>query len=146
MSSVPNNPSGDVPPPPLWSNESDWIAIIEFLPRHDVEVHVRATEAIRHMLAYAQMTDTRMLTLIGDPQADAYELLFSFDSTENKAEFLCPLQSNELTARENEMIMAPRQAEIDKAQPIADILPQDVIRRVTLAATMLLGGQIGMIQ
>jgi hypothetical protein len=97
------------------------------------------------MRAYAQMTDSRMLALIGDSQADAYELLFSFGSTENKSEFLCLLQSNELTARENEMIMAPRQDEIDKAQPIADVLPQDVIRRVTLVATMLLGRQIGII-
>lgn len=30
----------------------------------------------------------RMLALVGDPEADAYELLFSFTSAENKAEFL----------------------------------------------------------
>jgi hypothetical protein len=47
------------------------------------------------MFAFAQWTDTRMLALVGDPQADAYELLFSFSSPANKAKFLNLLQSND---------------------------------------------------
>lgn len=61
--------------------------LVEFLPRHDAEDRAVVTEAIGHMLAYAQMTDTRMVALLGDPEADAYELLFSFNSPKNKAEF-----------------------------------------------------------
>jgi hypothetical protein len=147
MSSMPTSPPGDTPPiPPYWSNENDWIVLIEFLPRHDAEDRARATEAIGHMLAYAQMTDTRMLALIGDPEADAYELLFSFTTPENKAEFLRLLKSNDFTNCEDEMILVPRQDEIEAAQPIAKVLPEDVIQRVTLIATMLLGGQTGLVQ
>jgi hypothetical protein len=147
MSSMPNNPPGGSQPiPPHWNDENDWIVLIAFLPRHDAEDRARATEAIGHMLAYAQMTDTRMLALVGDPEADAYELLFSFNSSENKTEFLRLLKSNEETNCEDEEILIPTQKEIDAAQPIAKVLPEDVIQRVTLIATMLLGGQAGMVQ
>jgi hypothetical protein len=72
VSSAPTNPPGDLRPiPPYWNEKNHWIVLIEFLPRHDVEDRTRTTEAIGHMLAYSQMTDTRMLALIGDPEADA---------------------------------------------------------------------------
>ena len=38
--------------------------------------------------------NTRCLALVGDPEADAYELLFSFSSTEEKDQFLELLRSN----------------------------------------------------
>jgi hypothetical protein len=147
MSSVPTNPPGDLPPiPPYWDDENDWIVLIEFLPKDDVEDRTEAAERIGYMLAYAQMTDTRMLALLGDSQADAYELLFSFNSAENKAEFLRLLNSNELSACDDEFIHIPPQDEIDAAQPIAKVLPEDVVQRVTLIATMLMGGQSGIVQ
>jgi hypothetical protein len=147
MSSVPTNPPGDMPPiPPYWNDEDDWIVLIEFLPKDDVEDRTQAAERIGYMLAYAQMTDTRMLALLGDPQADAYELLFSFNSAENKAEFFRLLNSNELSACDDEFIQVPPQDEIDAAQPIAKVLPEDVVQRLTLIATMLLGGQAGIVQ
>lgn len=147
MSSVPTNPPGDMPPiPPYWNDENDWIVLIEFLPKDDVEDRTQAAERIGYMLAYAQMTDTRMLALLGDPQADAYELLFSFNSAENKAEFIRLLNSNELSACDDEFIQVPPQDEIDAAQPIAKVLPEDVVHRVTLIATMLMGGQSGIVQ
>jgi hypothetical protein len=40
----------------------------------------------------------------------------------------------------------PHQTEIDAAQPIAHVLPADVMRQVTIVATMLLGGQDETIQ
>ncbi len=89
------------------------------------------------MLAYANMTDTRMLALVGSAKDGAYELLFSFNSTENKLEFLRLLQSNEATACEEEEILVPRQEEIDAAQPIARVLPTDVFRQVMVTSTML---------
>ncbi len=78
-----------------------------------------------------------MLAVVGDPQADAYELLFSFSSPTNKGEFLRLLQSHEETRCEEDMIMVPRQYEIEAAQPIARVLPADVMRQVTVIATML---------
>jgi hypothetical protein len=71
-------PAGPPPVPPFWGNEDDWIVVIEFLRRDDDKDRARGTEAIGYMFAFAQLTDTRMLAPIGDSQADAYELLFSF--------------------------------------------------------------------
>ena len=98
------------------------------------------------MLAYAQMTDTRMLALLGDPQGDAYELLFSFSSPKNKAEFLHLLQSNRKTEFEEEEILVPTRREIEAAQPIARVLPEDVMRQVTTIASDLFAGQNKTIQ
>ncbi len=109
MSKVPTTPPpGDLPPiPAYWKDEDDWIVLLVFLPRDDAEDRMRAAEAIGYMLAYAQMTDTRMLALVGDPNADAYELLFSFNSSENKAQFIQLLMSNEETRCEDFEIMIP---------------------------------------
>jgi hypothetical protein len=142
MSSTPIIPPGDMPPiPPYWHEESDWIVLIEFLRQDDAEDRVRGTEAIGYMFAYSQMTDTRMLALVGDPKEDAYELLFSFSSPGHKAEFLRLLQSNDATACEESEILVPDPSEIEAAQPIARVLPEDVMRQVTFIAGMLFGGE-----
>jgi len=144
MSRVPTNPPpGDLPPiPAYWKDENDWIVLLVFLPRDDAEDRTRTAEAIGYMMAYAQMTDTRMLALVGDPNADAYELLFSFNSSENKAQFIHLLMSNEETRCEDFEIMIPPQEEIDAAQPIARVLPEGVMERVTIIATMLMSGSL----
>lgn len=147
MSSAPTNPPSGLPPiPPYWTEELDWIALVTFLPRHRPDALARATESIGHLLAYSQMTDTRMLALLGDPHGDAYELLFSFSSPKNKAEFLHLLQSNRKTEFEDEEILVPTRREIEAAQPIALVLPEDVMRRVTNIATVLIAGENQTIQ
>jgi len=138
MRSTPTPPPGNTPPvPPYWRDEEDWIVLIEFLRGDDAEDYARATKSIGYMFAYAQMTDTRMLALIGDPEADAYEFLFSFSSPENKTDFLSLLRSNDATNCGDEEILVPRQDEIEAAQPIAQVLPEDVMRQVTAIAIML---------
>ena|ERR1700737_1574958 len=147
MSNTPTIPPGNTPPvPPFWRNEDDWIVLIEFLRSDDDEDRARGAEAIGYMLALAQMTDTRMLALVGDPKADAYELLFSFSSPVNKAEFLRLLQANDATACEEFEILVPDRAEIEAAQPIGRVLPEDVMRQVTVIAAMLFGGDSDVIQ
>ncbi len=147
MSSTPTIPPGGTPPiPPHWREESDWIVLIEFLREDDAEDRVRGTEAIGYMFAYSQMTDTRMLALVGDPKEDAYELLFSFSSPVNKVEFLHLLQSNDATACEEFEILVPNPSEIEAAQPIARVLPADVMQQVTVIAAMLFGGDSDIIQ
>jgi len=139
-------PPGNTPPvPPFWRNEDDWIVLIEFL-RSDDEDRARGAEAIGYMLAFAQMTDTRMLALVGDPKADAYGLLFSFSSPVNKAEFLRLLQANDATACEEFEILVPDRAEIEAAQPIGRVLPEDVVQQVTAMAAMLFGSGSSTIQ
>jgi hypothetical protein len=147
MSSAPTDPPGSLPPiPPYWTEELDWIVLVTFLPRQRPDALARATEGIGHMLAYSQMTDTRMLALLGDPHGDAYELLFSFSSPKNKAEFFHLLQSNRKTTFEDEEILVPTRREIEAAQPIALVLPEDVMRQVTIIATNLFCGQNETIQ
>lgn len=72
---------------------------------------------------------------MGDPEADTYELLFSFTSAESKAAFLRLLQANEATDCEGE-VMVPSPDEIREAEPIAKVLPIEVLRRVLMVATL----------
>jgi hypothetical protein len=137
MGSTPNIPPGSIPPvPPFWREEQNWIVLIEFLVDYDEEDRARGAEAIGYMLAFAQLTNTRMLALVGDAAAYCYELLFSFDTPDHKAEFLRLIQSNEATACTEEEIHLPQQEEIDAAQPLDKVLPADVIRQVTVIAAL----------
>lgn len=122
----------------LWKHETDWLGLIEFLRSDNEENRARGAVAIGHMFAYAQMTDTPMLALVGDAKEDVYELLFSFNSAANKARFLRLLQSNDATACEEDEIFVPHPSEIAAAQPIAKVLPEDVLQRVSAIAAMLL--------
>jgi len=148
MSNTPTIPPDSLPPiPPYWRDESDWIVLIEFLRADDKEDRTERAQAIGYMLGYSRMTDTRMLALAGDLKAGVYELLFSFSSPENKAEFLRLLQSNEATAYEEDEIQVPNQDEIDAAQPIMRVLPEDVLRQVLMiGATLTYPGGSGAIQ
>src|SRR5260370_6543619 len=146
MSSTTIIPRGVMPPiPPHWREENDWIVLIEFLRKDNAEDRVRGTEAIGYMIAYSQMTDTRMLALVGDPKEDAYELLFSFSSPVNKAEFLRLLQSNDATACEEFEFRGPDPSDIEACQPIARVLPAYVMLQVTLITTLLCGDELNII-
>lgn len=85
------------------------------------------------------MINTRMLAPVGSKRDEVYELLFFFDFAENKGEFLRLLQSNKATRCGQAEIPVPRKDEIDAAQPIAKVLPEDVVRQVTVAAAILGG-------
>ncbi len=122
----------------LWQHETDWLVLIEFLRRDNAEDCARGVEAIGYLFAYAHRTNTRMLALVGDAEADAYELLFSFNSAANKAKFLRLLQSTEATTCEDSEILVPHPSEIAAAQPIANVLPEDVLQQVLGVAAMLL--------
>ena len=63
---------------PYWQDEKDWLCIVEFLPTDDPEARFFAADIIGCLVGYANLTNTRSLALLGDPDASAYELLFSF--------------------------------------------------------------------
>ena len=123
---------------PYWLDEKDWIVLVEFLSLDDEEDRARGAEAIGYLFGYAQMTDTRMLALVGDPDAGAYELLFSFSSPAMKQRFLKLMQSNEATECEDDDILVPVPSEIEQARPLAMVLPDDVVQRATVIAIMLI--------
>jgi len=59
-------------------NEDDWLCTAEFLPSDDPEGRVFTADVVGYLFGYAQMTNARALAVVGDPEAGAYELLFSF--------------------------------------------------------------------
>jgi hypothetical protein len=125
---------------PYWLDEKDWLCIIEFLPQDDEVERARSAQVVGYFFAYAQMTDTRMLALLGDPEADAYEFLFSFSSAANKEKFIELIQSNDLTETDPELMGPPSRSEIEDARPLGMVLSEDVVRHVTVLAQMVLTG------
>jgi hypothetical protein len=76
--------------------------------------------------------------LLGDPDAGAYELLFSFSSHEEKNEFLNLVRSNEDMGRDYIIeLTPPAPEEITNSRPLATVLPQDVLIHVMLIAATL---------
>ena len=80
---------------PHWVDERDWLCIVEFLPSDNGEARLFAADIIGYLVGYANLTNARSLALLGDPDASAYELLFSFSSPEEKNEFMNLVRSNE---------------------------------------------------
>ena len=80
---------------PYWQDEDDWLCTIEFLPGDDPEGRLFGADIVGYLVGYAQLTNTRVRALIGDPDASAYELLFSFSSPEEKNEFLNLVRANQ---------------------------------------------------
>ena len=80
---------------PHWVDEKDWLCIVEFLPTDNPEARLFSADIIGYLVGYANLTTARSLALLGDPDASAYELLFSFSSPEKKSEFLNLVCSNE---------------------------------------------------
>src|SRR5207244_12562443 len=101
-----------------------------------------SAEIIGYRFGYAHLSNTRSLALLGDPDANAYELLFSFSSPEEKEQFLDLVRANDDMGNdyiENDF-MSPTTEEIMKARPLAMVLPEDIVTHATLVAASLCAG------
>ena len=110
---------------PYWQKEKDWLCTVEFLPTDDPEARLFAADIIGYLVGYANLTNTRSLALLGDPDASAYELLFSFSSPQEREQFLELVRSNEDVANdyiENDS-MSPTAEVIRDARPLVMVLP-----------------------
>ena len=126
---------------PYWQHEKDWLCIVEFLPTDNPEARLFAADIIGYLVGYANLTNTRSLALLGDPDAGAYELLFSFSSPEEKNEFLNLVRSNEDMGKDYIIeLTPPTTKEIRNARPLATVLPQDALTHVMLIAATLRAG------
>ena len=126
---------------PYWQDEKDWLCIIEFLPSDNPEARLFAADIIGYLVGYANLTNTRSLALLGDPDASAYELLFSFSSPGEKNKFLNLVRSNEYMG--NDYIIEftpPTTEEIRNALPLATVLPHDALAHALLIAATLCAG------
>jgi hypothetical protein len=102
------------------------------------EARLFAADIIGYLLGYANRTNTRSLALLGDPDASAYELLFSFSSPEEKTEFLNLVRSNEDMGNEYIIeLTPPTTEEIRNARPLATVLLQDALTHAMLIAAAL---------
>ena len=114
---------------------------MQYLPSDDPEARLFAADIIGYFVGYANLTNTRSLALLGDPDASAYELLFSFSSPEEKSEFLNFVRSNEDMGKDYIIELTPPTAEeIRNARPLATVLPQDALTHVMLIAATLCAG------
>jgi hypothetical protein len=80
---------------PYWQDEKDWLCAVEFLPTDDPEARLYSANIIGYLVGYAHLSNTRSLALLSDPDASAYELLFSFLTPEEKDQFLDLVRPNE---------------------------------------------------
>jgi len=120
---------------PFWQDEKDWLCIVEFLPTDNPEARLFAAEIIGYLVGYASLTNTRSLVLLGDPDASAYEVLFSFSSLEEKNELLNLVRSNEDMGQDYIIeLTPPTTEEIRNARPLATVLPQDALAHAMLIA------------
>jgi hypothetical protein len=124
---------------PYWQGENDWLCTVEFLPTDAPEARLFAANIIGYLFGYAHLTNTRSLALLGDADASAYELLFSFSCPAEKEQFLHLVRSNEDLGNEyiENDFMSPTIEEISDARPLATVLPQDVLSHATLIAATL---------
>ena len=123
---------------PYWQDEKDWLCIVEFLPTDNPEARLFAADIIGYLVGYANLTNTRSLALLGDPDGSAYELLFSFSSLEEKNEFLNLVRSNEDMGNDYiTELTPPTTEEIRNARQLAMVLPHDALTRAMLIAVTL---------
>jgi hypothetical protein len=127
---------------PHWVQEGDWLCTLQFLPSDDFEQRSFDIDDLGHLLGYALLTDTRVLALLGDPAAEAYEILFSFCSPELKLRFLELIRADENmgAAYIHDEFSVPTIDEVQKALPLSMVLPKDVVQEVTVIATTLIAG------
>ncbi len=130
---------------PHWQDEDDWLCTVEFLPSDGLEGRVFAADIVGHLFGYAQVTNARALALVGDSEAGAYELLFSFLTSGDKDHFLDLVRSNEDMGSDyiEKDFMSPTTEEIRNARPLAAVLPEDIVTRATLIASALRAGTEG---
>jgi hypothetical protein len=108
------------------------------LPSDDPEPRLFIADIIGYLCGYAHLTNKRPLALLGDAEANGYELLFSFASAPEKDQFLELVRSNEDMGNdyiENDF-GSPTTEEIRNARRLAAVLPQDVMTHATLVATI----------
>ena len=127
---------------PYWQHEKDWLCIVEFLPTDDPEAWLFAADIIGYLVGYANLTNARTLAILVDPDACAYELLFSFSSPEEKNEFLNLVRSNEEMGNDYIIeLTPPTTEEIRNARPLATVLPHDALTHAVLIAATLCTGR-----
>lgn len=127
----------------IWADEPDWIVCLVWLDdKNDPEARLRTGDEIGYLFGFAMQSGARIMAEIGDDGEDftIFQLLFSFPSPTSKEMFLALVQADERTRREEDTgFSVPAQSEIDDAEALGNVLPEDISRRATLRATLISG-------
>jgi hypothetical protein len=86
---------------PYWQDEKDWLCIVDSCPPTIQRLGSLPRDIIGYLVGYASLTNTRSLAVLGDPDASAYELLFSLSSPEEKNEFLNSVSPQQFSTFDN---------------------------------------------
>lgn len=122
------------PKPRPDSLEEDWVVTLVFLSEDDKEDRAVGSETIGYLEGFACLTNTQVLGLRGGTSLDdPFLLLFSFDTSEHKAEFRSLVESNEFT-RDMDEWSVPTASEIRRAKPLGVVFPKDVLDRALSVA------------
>jgi hypothetical protein len=119
--------------------QMDWLCTVEFIPEDKERLGSSLQKSSDICLATHRRQTRTQLALVGDADANAYELLFSFASSESKEQFLHLVRTNEDMGNdyiENDF-MSPTAEEIRNARRLGTVLPPDVVNHVALIAATL---------
>ena len=108
---------------PNWLDETDWLVTLCVMLEDEDDL----TELnwIGRLFGFAQATNTRILALVGDPDVPAYEILFSFDTSGNRREFLELVRKDGYAdPDEAATFTVPTADEIRDARPIGLVFPE----------------------
>jgi hypothetical protein len=116
---------------PYWLDEEDWLVTVCPLPKDedDPEGNLETLNWIGRLFGFATATNTRILALVGDPELPAYEILLSFDSTENREEFLRLVEADGYA--DPSEFTVPSRDEIAEARPIGRVFPIEQAELIT---------------
>ena len=126
---------------PYWLEERDWLVTLAMVDLSDQQDRAECGEWIGYLFGYAFVTNTRCLALVGDPSMVTYELLFSFESPEQKRQFLKLANGNDLTRMDPGEWMVPTRKEIRDACPLGDVIPRDLMMCAAAVATWVLAAE-----
>jgi len=67
-----------------WQDEKECLCRVGFLLTNDPEARLYSADIVGYLVGCADLSNARALALLGDPDASAYELLFSFSTPEEE--------------------------------------------------------------
>jgi hypothetical protein len=119
---------------PLWSEDRDWLVAIVMVPDDELEENRRLElDWLGRVFAYSQVTNSRMLAQVGDPDVTAYEIWVSFDSAEHKRKFMALVGDDEATDSGDPCNFSPSVDfnDIWNLRPLGEVLPQEYADHVS---------------
>ena len=129
--------------PAYWAEERIWLVEVVMLEPDDGKYNLIVLNWIGRLAAFAFVTNVRMLAKVGDPDAPAYELWFSFESHKDKRAFLAFVKADGYSdPRDEGEFMTPEKealAEMTRLRPWGKVFPADQVALITtvMAATMM---------